>query len=196
MNSTVQKQIRACVLGAESTGKTTLCRDVAERFGVAWVPEFGRWYTEAMPDPQRYTWAVEDFVTIAETQNRFEDDAAGWVAGPLICDTNAFVTSVFCEVYLGAASPLVDAIAAGRNYDLLVICDPDTPFEQDNTTGLRREGDTRRFMHDRYLAYAEQSGSAWMLVDGPPKARTAKVAARIEQLAGYGEQTASTSGHV
>src|SRR5688500_1284330 len=86
--------VRVCILGAESTGKTTLCASLAAHYGVPFVPEFGRWYTEAMPDPARYAWRHEDFVAIAEAQNRFEDDAAGWIWPVLICDTNSFVTAV------------------------------------------------------------------------------------------------------
>ncbi len=60
---------RICVLGAESTGKSTLCADLAERLGVDFVPEFGRFYTEAMPNPPRYTWTPRDFDLIAETHS-------------------------------------------------------------------------------------------------------------------------------
>ena len=33
---------RVCVLGAESTGKTTLARDLADALATVWVPEYGR----------------------------------------------------------------------------------------------------------------------------------------------------------
>lgn len=35
---------RVCVVGAESTGTTTLCRDLARHYGCNWVPEYGRQY--------------------------------------------------------------------------------------------------------------------------------------------------------
>ena len=38
--------MRVCLLGAESTGKTTLARALAERYGTVWNPEYGRPYTE------------------------------------------------------------------------------------------------------------------------------------------------------
>ena len=36
-----------CLFGPESTGKTTLARELAARFGTVFVPEFGRYYCEA-----------------------------------------------------------------------------------------------------------------------------------------------------
>ena len=37
---------RVCVVGAESTGKTTLSKALAKYFSTKWVPEYGRQYTE------------------------------------------------------------------------------------------------------------------------------------------------------
>src|SRR4051812_27457623 len=146
---------RVCILGAESTGKTTLAQDLADHYRVAFVPEFGRLYTEAMPDPPTHTWSSEDFRRIAETQAALEDDAARWSGPPVICDTNTFVTAVFHEAYLGSRDPGLEAKALKRRYDLFVICDPQTPFEQDST-GLRVDGERRKWMHHRYVEYAEQ----------------------------------------
>jgi HTH-type transcriptional regulator, transcriptional repressor of NAD biosynthesis genes len=175
--------LRICVLGAESTGKTTLCADLAAHYGVPFVHEFGRWYTEAMPDPSRYTWSHEDFVTIARTQNRFEDDAARWVRPVLICDTNSFVTDVFEQAYLGESAAGLGDLWRDRTYDLLVITDPQTPFEQDTTTGLR-SADARAWMHRRYEEYAAQSESEWLLVSGNRDARVETVVAHVAALQG------------
>src|SRR5581483_9617149 len=37
---------RICLIGAESTGKTTLARALAEHYQTVWVPEYGREYSE------------------------------------------------------------------------------------------------------------------------------------------------------
>lgn len=170
------------VLGAESTGKTTLCSGLAGRLGVPFIPEFGRHYTEAMPRPSSYEWQEQDFIVIAATQNRFEDDAARWLDGPMVCDTNAFVTGVFCEAYTGSASEAVAALAAQRRYDLVLLCDPDTPFEQDSTTGLRRDGEQRRWMHEQYLSWAASQGSPWELMVGAAHERVERAAQLVQQL--------------
>ena len=43
---------RVAIVGAESTGKTTLATALAEHYRTAWVPEFGRLYTEATTLPR------------------------------------------------------------------------------------------------------------------------------------------------
>jgi NadR type nicotinamide-nucleotide adenylyltransferase len=37
---------RVVLIGAESTGKTTLAQQLAERFNTTWVPEYGRVHWE------------------------------------------------------------------------------------------------------------------------------------------------------
>jgi hypothetical protein len=48
---------RVVVYGPESTGKTTLARQLAEHFGAAWVPEYARAYIRAkIRSPARCNW--------------------------------------------------------------------------------------------------------------------------------------------
>lgn len=172
---------RVCVLGAESTGKTVLARDVAAHYGVRFVGEFGRFYTEAMPDPPRYRWASRDFHLIAEAQAAIEDDAARWTPPPLVCDTNPFVTAVFHEAYLGTRDPGLEAAARQRRYDLFVVCDPATPFEQDHTL-LRHDGERRLRMHRRYCEYAGAQPAPVVHVTGRPSERCAQAIEAIDRL--------------
>lgn len=172
---------RVCVLGAESTGKTTLCRDVASRLSVPFLPEFGRHYTEAIPDARSYAWTHEDFRLIAATQNRFEDELAGR-APIVICDTNAFTTAVFEREYLGSESPEVTDLWTERSYDLYVLTDLDTPFADDHTTGLRDSGEQRIRMHAAFLDHVETDGVPWLLATGDPAERADAVTEAIMPL--------------
>ena len=183
---------RVCIVGAESSGKTTLASALAAHYGVAFVPEFGRFYTEAMPDPRRYRWSPADFRRIAAAQAAFEDDAARWTAAPLICDTNPFVTAVFHEAYLGVRDPELEASAQRRRYDLLVLCDPRTPFEQD-ATGLRVDGERRTWMHARFAAYAAAHGAAVMQATGAPDERLDDAVAAVDALLGAPPPARSSS---
>lgn len=169
---------RVCILGAESTGKTTLGKRLVRDLDAAFVPEFGRLYTEAMPEPTSYTWTPEDFNVIATTQSRFEDDAARWSGPVLICDTNSFVTAVFREAYLGAPDTALEAAAVTRRYDLFLLCDINTPFEQD-ITGLRQDGTQRSWMHDRHLRYLANQPTPWVLLSGSPDDRVSAAKSAI-----------------
>src|ERR1035437_7065411 len=95
---------RVCVVGAESTGTTTLAKTLAGLLQTAWVDEYGREYSEiklARNDPD---WRSEEFTAIAEEQTRREDDAARRSNRVLICDTNAFVTVLWHRRYIDRKS--------------------------------------------------------------------------------------------
>ena len=159
---------RVCVLGAESTGKTTVARDLADALATVWVPEYGRDYTETLPDRLRYVWTTPDFEIISKRQNWNEDRAARYANRIVIVDTDAFATSLFHELYVGYRAPELDAYL--RHYDLYLLTSIDTPFQMD-TTGLRYDGDTRRFMDATYQRHAEESGKPWAELQGPPQER-------------------------
>jgi HTH-type transcriptional repressor of NAD biosynthesis genes len=163
---------RICVVGAESTGKTTLAKSLAEEFSVPWVPEFGRHYTEAMPDPIRHKWTRNDFTTIANFQRRFEDEAAQWADPLLVCDTCALTTGLFQEAYLGEITEAERREFANRSrYSLYVLTDLETPFEMDET-GLRDEA-KREWFHNQYIDLLQ--GEELIVVKGTREERVQQV---------------------
>ena len=87
---------RVCVLGAESTGTTTLASALARHYGTDLVSEYGREYT-AMKWKDGYTtdWRSEELLAIATEQSRREDLAARSADRVLICDTDAFATGIW-----------------------------------------------------------------------------------------------------
>src|SRR5262249_47797227 len=154
----VEAILRVCILGAESTGKTTLAAALAERFETVWNPEYGRIYTEVGRTPGA-PWKSWEFTHIARVHCRYEDFLAGLADRVLVCDTDAFTTAVFHEAYLGKPALGFDDLVA-RRYDLYVVCGLDVPFEHD---GWREFEAQRRWMHERLLQRARDSGSPWLL---------------------------------
>ncbi|HKY04356.1 MAG TPA: ATP-binding protein, partial [Blastocatellia bacterium] len=59
---------RVCLVGAESTGKTTIARALAEYYKTVWVPEYGREYSEEHLTGRGYRWRSEEFTHIAARQ--------------------------------------------------------------------------------------------------------------------------------
>jgi NadR type nicotinamide-nucleotide adenylyltransferase len=168
---------RVCLLGAESTGKSTLARGLAEAYSTVWNPEYGRPYTE-IGRPADAPWTSWEFTHIARMQCWYEDFLAGQANRVLFCDTDAFTTAVFHDVYLG--EPARDfAAEAARLYDLYVVCGLDVPWERD---AIREFAGQRRAMHERFLAHARRSGRPWLLVEGPPEARVTAVRTILDGL--------------
>ena len=85
---------RVCILGAESTGKTTLAAALAARFETVWNPEYGRVYTE-VGRKAGAAWEAWEFTHIARVHCWFEDFLAGIADRVLFSDTDAFTTAVF-----------------------------------------------------------------------------------------------------
>ncbi len=160
---------RVCLVGAESTGKTTLAAALAGHYHTNWVAEYGREYSEEKmraADPSM--WQSAEFETIAREQNRLEDAAARQANRLLICDTDAFATSIWHRRYLQKRSPAVEALAAPRRYDLYLLTGVNIPFVQDGT----RDGELiREWMHQAFVEELEVTGRPYKLVSGSPEER-------------------------
>jgi HTH-type transcriptional repressor of NAD biosynthesis genes len=168
---------RVCLLGAESTGKTTLAAALADVFGTLVNPEYGRPYTELGRDAEA-RWTSAEFTHIARIHCWYEDFLAGYARRVLFCDTDAFTTAVFHEVYLDRPATAFDDLVA-RDYDLFVVCGLDVPWHGD---GIREFEEQRRWMHGRYLERAEASGRPWLLAEGPLDDRLAAARAAVDRL--------------
>ena len=179
---------RVVVLGAESTGTTTLSLDLADalraRGGVhaltGWVPEYGRALTviklavaraqaarAGRPEPGIFDleWRDEDFALIARRQTADEDRAARPGGPVLVCDTDALATTVWQERYMGAVTPEVQAEAARMPPRSLYILtsDRDVPFDDD---GLRDGEHLRSWMTGRFREVLASQDVPWIEVHG------------------------------
>jgi HTH-type transcriptional repressor of NAD biosynthesis genes len=171
---------RVVVLGAESSGTTTLASDLAAHFQTLWVPEYGREYCETHWAGWNYAWRSEEFAPIAGEQTRREELAARECNRVLICDTDAFATRLWHWRYFGTFSPEVDAIAAARKQpDLCLLTSPDIPFVQD---GWRDGENIRAAMHLKFIEELNQQRVPWHLVRGGREARLRKAVELVERV--------------
>jgi NadR type nicotinamide-nucleotide adenylyltransferase len=177
------KLIRICVLGAESTGTTTLARDLAEHYHTVWVPEYGRLYTERLKEGGinifTYHWRTEEFVHIAKQQQKDEDRLARQANRLLICDTDALATAIWHQRYVGTWSQEVEAIVKRRRYDLYLLTNCEIPFEDD---GLRDGQHIRPWMTMRFTEELTRRGLPWVLVKGGRGERLEKAIAEVEKV--------------
>ena len=173
---------RVCVVGAESTGTTTLARALAAHYGCPWVPEYGRAYcAERLAAEAEISWATEDFVQIATRQLAHEDAAARLGSPLLVCDTDALATSIWHERYLRTRSEPVRALAAGRRYALYLLTGDEIPFVQDGT----RDGEhVRGWMNGRFREELAARSEPWLEVSGSPELRLATAVAAIDAVCG------------
>jgi HTH-type transcriptional repressor of NAD biosynthesis genes len=121
---------RVAIVGAESTGKTSLAQDLAAHFETAWVPEYGREYSAMVGQTadRPYDWNPADFLEIARVQYERESAAARTANRVLICDTDALATQVWQERYTAVPATFHYPRAA-----VYLLTSPDVAFMQDGT---------------------------------------------------------------
>lgn len=168
---------RVVVVGAESTGKTTLANDLAQALGTVWVPEFGRSYWEGRRHLADQSWTGDEFVHIADGQQRAETCLARRATnGVVVSDTDAMVTAVWHHRYLGRWHPALESPTAP---DLYIVCTPDIPWVQD---GTRESEAHRRSMHDAILDRATASPAEVLEVRGDRETRLAAALEAVRPL--------------
>lgn len=150
---------RVCILGGESSGKSTLAKQLAITLDTVHVAEYGRLLWEQKAGALVF----DDMLHIAECQIALEETAAGSAGELLICDTSPLTTMLYSEHLFARVDPALERIATSRRYDLTVLCAPDFPFVQD---GTRQDDAFRRFQHQWYLDRLEARGDRWVLVGG------------------------------
>lgn len=153
---------RIAILGAESTGKSTLAPRLAAHYDTLWVPEYLREFVETR---QRVP-HEEDQLGIARTQRAREDALAASPAARrfLFCDTTPLMTAVYSRIYWGRVPPELLALEAGHDYAVTLVAGLDLPWVPD---GLQRESEAvRRRVHACLLAVLRERGIPFTLVEG------------------------------
>lgn len=193
---------RVVVVGAESTGTTTMARALAEHYrarggvweATRWVPEYGRTYSEekytrllaTRPDAafDDVAWSSGEFEVIAERQLAEEDAAARTSSPVLFCDTDAMATTIWHERYMGGRSPRVEAVAErGRQHLWLLTDDTGVPFEDD---GLRDGEHLRTWMTGRFRAELDRRSLPYVVLTGPHEHRLRTAVTAVDALLARG----------
>jgi len=175
---------RIIVVGAESTGTTTLAAALAAHYrrrfpDMVEVPEYGRQYTyekfaqlrdtQADARLEDMVWTAADFARVGARQNELENAAAA--ACPLvIADTDSLATTLWERYYLGEGSHGADDAAARlQRRDLYLLTDWEgVEFEDDGW----REGEHRRAdMTEWFKDTLTERGHSWILVTGDHSGR-------------------------
>ncbi len=170
---------RVVVLGAESTGTTTVAARLQKHYaarGGVWattraVEEYGREHTAVVwqRQPNRavneLTWGHADFDAIGTEQSRREEAAARAGSPILLCDTDAFATSVWERRYLGPAARSDQPWTRVPRRAVYLLTDhAGVPWHDDGM----REGDLeiRAAMTDWFADALTAAGHSWVLLTG------------------------------
>lgn len=169
-DSALPAPVRVVVLGAESTGKTTLCQALAAAYNTVWVPEYGRQLTEEKMGALTFA----DHLHIAQQHLEIEDEQLAQARRFLFVDTNAITTALYSYYYYQRCDPALLQLARDcrARYAHTVVCQPSIPFEAD---GWRGPEALRNVQQGTTLMQLDLLGIPYTCVDG-------SVAERVHQV--------------
>lgn len=180
---------KVVILGPESTGKSTLCEQLAQHYETTWCPEFAREYL--LTNGTQYEF--DDLLTIAKGQLALEDEYSTILEAqslpllesgghiPLFIDTDMYVMKVWCEFVFGKCHRFILEQIVKRKYDCYLLCETDIPWTSDE---LREYPDlhSRRTLYLMYKDLLTQQNVPWTEISGSYEERLQKAIKMVDTL--------------
>jgi NadR type nicotinamide-nucleotide adenylyltransferase len=169
------------VIGPESTGKSSLCEELALHYRTDWVAEYAREYLTQHGTNYR----PEDLPVIARGQLALEDRhaAAAEAAGRrlLFIDTDMYVMKVWSEFVFNRCDPWILEQIVLRQYDAYLLCRTDLPWTEDVLREYPDLESRDRLFHIYRDSLVNQS-TPWAEIGGQGRDRIAAGIAAVERL--------------
>ncbi len=174
---------KVLLMGGESTGKSTLTINLANRFNTNYIDEAGRDISERSGTDMMML--SEDFTEILLQHKLNEIKAIEHSNKVIFEDTDALITQFFMgfleDPGIEKNKALSDAIDALNLYDLILFLEPDVEFVQD--------GDRSEEIRDNREKYSDQikdlilsHGKRFVIVSGSYEERYEKAIAEVNRL--------------
>jgi NadR type nicotinamide-nucleotide adenylyltransferase len=164
------------VIGPESTGKSTLCEQLASHFNTVWCPEYARAYLNENGTDYSYG----DLLKIAEGQLILEDALIESVRDNIyFIDTDMYVMKVWCEYVFDKCHQFILDSIADRAYHLYLLCNIDLPWSFDELREYPQEAPRKELFHIYKDILINQS-TPWVEISGTYEERLQKAVAAVE----------------
>jgi len=187
------------IIGPESTGKTTLCEQLATHYQTLWCPEYAREYL--LKNGTDYSF--DDLLTIAKGQIALEEEYTESIVNSqesgvpdsrlstpnsglptidsrLFIDTDMYVMKVWCEFVFGNCHRFILDEIVKRKYDLYLLCNVDLPWVKDE---LREYPDleNRQKLYYIYKDIMINQSVPWVDISGDYEERLHKAIEAVNQ---------------
>jgi len=172
--------IKIVLFGPESSGKTTLAKELASHYDAAVVPEFMRTYLQEKWDTSQQICTREDLLLIARGQLSLENKQAITSKNYLFCDTNLDELVVYSKYYFDGFCP-IELLSASKQatYDLFFLTYIDVPWEKDD---LRDRPNDRSLLFSIFETYLKDNKLPYITLKGTQEARLQKAIQAIEKI--------------
>ena len=165
---------RIVVTGPESTGKTTLAKQLSEVFKCPLVGEYARTYLDNL----KKTYSQEDLVYIAKGQFDMQKKILK-ESNLLICDTDLLTIKIWSEFKYGNCDPWIVKYLVNNLPDLYLICYPDLKWEYDPQRENPNDG---MELFEIYLAEIKKLEVPFQIIKGLGEKRTEKGVKAVEKI--------------
>ncbi len=168
------------ILGAESTGKTTLAKALAHKFNCPWVAEYLRDFCAE----ENRTPRIEEQHGIMKRQIAREGEALAFAttnqAPYVFCDTAPIQTAIYSDYVFSDESLYDEAKALHARYAVTLILAPDIDWVAD---GLQREGaHVRDDIHALIMQNLGEIGTTAILIEGQGEIRAINAVSALANL--------------
>jgi NadR type nicotinamide-nucleotide adenylyltransferase len=169
------------IIGPESTGKSSLCEQLAKHYNTLWCPEYAREYLLTHGTSYDY----DDLLTIAKGQIELEDKFVSNLTSHdsrlLFIDTDMYVMKIWCEFVFEKCHRFILEQIVKRKYDLYLLCNIDLPWKKDE---LREYPDlkTRQKLYNIYKDCMINQSIPWIEISGDFEQRFKKAVNAVERF--------------
>ncbi len=165
--------VKVVVIGPESTGKSSLCEQLANHYKTEWVKEYAREYLLANGTEYSYDNLLEiakgqfalEKAAIQLVEDKNTTSAANDLPEIVLIDTNMYVLKVWCEFVFEKCHPWILNQIVENSYDLYLLCDIDLPWVKDE---LREYPDVeiREKLYHHYKDLLINQSTPWVNISG------------------------------
>ena len=157
MNRHIKK---IAIVGPESTGKSTITRQLAQHYQTLWVPEYARYYCAALTEPCN----LQDETNMFHGQVALEESILAVTEKDLIfCDTTFLTVKIWSDEVFGETPQVVLDALPKYHYDLYLLMDIDLPWQEDP---LRDFPHKREYFMEIWRKELELLNASYTIVNG------------------------------
>ena len=187
---------KVVVIGPESTGKSSLCEQLANHYKTEWVKEYAREYLLTNGTEYNY----DNLLEIAKEQFALEKAAIQLVENKIkistennttsaandlpeivLIDTNMYVLKVWCEFVFEKCHPWILNQIVENSYDLYLLCDIDLPWVKDELREYPEVGIREKLYH-HYKDLLINQSTPWVNISGNYQQRVEKAVNAIDSI--------------
>jgi NadR type nicotinamide-nucleotide adenylyltransferase len=176
------------IIGPESTGKSTLCKQLAAHYNTMWIEEYAREYLLK----NGIAYSYENLLDISKGQvGKEELGIRNWEATndkppttnlqPIFIDTDMHVMKVWCEFVFEKCHHWILNRIVERKYDLYLCCNIDLPWVKDE---LREYPNlvSRQKLYCHYKDILINQNVPWIDISGNYEERLEKAINAVNKL--------------